>query len=273
MKKFFILSIMVAFLVSAGASIAAYASDNAEAAHKYELVAACSLLLGSNVATGKASVILGGFNRAYFAPGQDPYSRAEIALVNFLKNNKASQETYVNLQNQNIYVDTLTAALRFAIPISFTGTRDLITQSAQFFQGRIPEEWNQAQFPKGYNLAISHIQVGYASDASVTVPEGDVDFTNISDSWPAAFRNSQLRFSQAGALKGKYDVLFTGTKAAGQFNNVEGTGLELQAPMILEEGKATKLELITPQGVAFPATPANLFIEILLFGAVTRLKS
>jgi len=273
MKKFFILSLFVAFVLSTGAAITAYATDNTDAAHKYELVSACSLLLGSNIANGKQSLILGGVSRSYFGLGQDPYTRAEIALLNFLSNNKGTAETYKQLSEKNVYIDTLTAALRFAIPISFTGTRDLITQSAQFFQGRIPEEWNQAQFPRGYNIAISHIQVGYASDAAITVPEGDVDFTNVTDSWPAALRNSQLRFSQAGALKGRYDVLFTGTKAAGQFNNVEGTGLELQAPLILEEGKATKLELVTPQGVAFPATPANLFIEILLFGAVTRLKS
>ncbi|MFN7703360.1 MAG: hypothetical protein ACK5OS_01970 [Chryseotalea sp.] len=273
MKKFFILSLFMAFVLSTGAAITAYATDNTDAAHKYELISACSLLLGSNVATGKQSLILGGFNRGYFGVDQDPYERAELALIQYLQKRKASEETYKNLSLDNIIIDSLTASLRFNIPISFTGTRDLVTQATQFFQGRIPEEWNQGTFQKGYNIAISHIQVGYATDAAVVVPEGDVDYTNVTDSWPASLRNAQLRFSQQGALKGKYDVLFTGTKAASTFNNVEATGLELKSPLILEEGKSTKLELITPQGVAFPATPANLFIEILLFGAVTRLKS
>ena len=271
MKKFFILSLFMAFVLSTGAAITAYATDNTDAAHKYELVSACSLMLGVNVASGKQTLILGVAERSYFAVNQDPYERAELALIQFLEKNEASAETYRALEAKNMVIDSLTASLRFIIPISFTGTFDLVTQATQFRQGRIPEEWNQGSFLKGYNIAISHIQVGYASDAAVVVPEGDVDFTNVTDSWPAALRNAQLRFSQQGALKGKYDTVFMGTKAASTLPNVE-SGFMLKSPLILEEGKSTKIELITPQGVAFPATPANLFVEILLSGAVTRLK-
>lgn len=270
-KKFIALALFAVFAITASLSFKAYADGNDEAGIKYQVVALASMGAGS-LGINKQVTTLGFVSKSYFtdSPMDRPLTRAEKALWDYLSGNDSKKETVRLLQKQELKIETYAESLLFTIPISTSGRRDLLNSASQYFEGRIPQEWHQAALPVGFNIAVSHIRLGYATDASVTVPEGDVDYVTQPNSWPAALRNSLIIISQNGAVVQQFRSKFAGTQAASTNRSVEGDGIEFQRPFILEEQKGTKIEIYCPQGVAFPATPAGLFLELAVFGAAVR---
>jgi hypothetical protein len=271
MKKFFAFALFTVFLISASLSVKCYADGNEDAAVKYQVVAMASLGAGS-LGIQKQVTTLGFVSKSYFTdnPMDRPLTRAEKALWDYLSGNDSKKETVRLLQNGELKIETYAESLMFTIPISTGGRRDLLNASSNYFEGRIPQEWHQGSLPVGFNIAVSHVRLGYATDAVATVPEDDVDYVTQPNSWPAALRNSLIIISQNGAVVQQFRSKFAGTQAASTNRSVEGDGLEFQRPFILEEQKGTKIEIYSPQGVTFPSTPAGLFLEIALYGAAVR---
>jgi hypothetical protein len=214
-----------------------------------------------------ASTQVFGLQKFYFSEmDANPLTRAEKELWNHLIL-KGRTQTITDLQAGKLKIGKYARAFRFQIPISSGGRNQLLNATSLYTEGAIPQEWNQAQLPAGVNIAISHIRLGFATDAAITTPQGDVDYVSNTDSWPAALRNSTILFSQDGnSLGGALDAVFMGTKAAGFMSAVESDGLELDRPMILEEVKPTLIEIFSPKGVTFAATPAYQYLEIAVLG-------
>lgn len=270
MKKFFILSLFAMFLVTGTASVVHTVNDNVEAAEKYNFLCAASLLLGANVA--RSSNLSFGFVPYFSEMDANPLSRAEKALWDYLTK-RADAQIVQDLREGKLVIEKYARNLRFIIPISSGGRRELLNASSVYAQGRIPQEWHQGQLPKGTTIAIDSIRLGFATDAAITTPQGDIDYGSITDSWPAALRNAELIISQRGAVKGgAMDCNYMGSKAAGFQSAVRTDGLLLEKPMILESDAPTKIELFSPDGVTFAATPANQFLEISILGAWFRMK-
>lgn len=214
-----------------------------------------------------------GLQKYYFSEmDSNPLSRAEKELWSFLMQN-AKEQTKADLKKGALKIEKYARSLRVTIPVSSTGRRQLINAQTVYTQGAIPQEWHQGKLPEGCNIAVSHIGLGFASDAAITVPYGDVDYGTVVNSWPAGLRNSELIFSQNGMRKGgALDCAFMGSKAASFGSAVESDGLELDRPMILEEGKPILIE--QDSGAAtYAATPAYQFLEINLLGVWVRPKS
>lgn len=226
---------------------------------------------------GKASTVL-GFRKSYFSdnPNDRPLSRSDKALWDYLVStdpsglSKSRQNTRDLLLKGDLKIETYAESLLFTLPISQGGRRTLLDASTSYFEGRIPQEWDRGALPEGFLLSISHIGLGYATDAAITVPEGDVDYVTQPNSWPAALRNAKVMFSQNGNLVQQFRAKFAGTQAASTEPAVEGDGLEFQKPFILEDVKSNLIELYHPSAVNMPATPAYLFLEIKLFGSCVR---
>jgi len=267
-KKLITISLIALFAVCLALASVHLMNGDSASAKPFELVVV-ALTAVAFLAPAK-NVLLGLERTSYFDKTSDPYTRAELELVKFLQ--KAKPSTMQDLAAGNLILDSYSSSIMARIPISTVGTIELLNAASVFAEGRIPEEFNQGILPQGFNISVSHVLVGYATDAAVVVAEGDVDYTNLSDSWPAALRNGSLRFFQSGALVKRFQGKLAGTKAAGVAGNGK-LGLEFQCPFILEEIKQNRIDLITPAAVAFPATPAGLFIELILVGACTRQRS
>lgn len=271
MKKFFAFALFTVFLISASLSVKCYADGNDDAAVKYQVVSMASLGAGS-LGINKQVTTLGFVSKSYFTdnPMDRPLTRAEKALWDYLASEDSKKETLLLLKKGELKIETYATSLLFTIPISTSGRRDLLNASVNYSEGRIPQEWHQAQLPVGFNIAVSHVRLGYATDPAITVPEGDVDYVTQPNLWPAALRNGRIIFTQNGSVVQDFQSKFAGTQAASTNRSVEGDGLEFQRPFILEEQKGTKIEIYSPDGVSFPATPAGLFLEIALYGAAVR---
>lgn len=212
---------------------------------------------------------LGFFNKPYLRVEDDPYTRSELALIQFLGTN-AKAQSQLDAGSGRTKFETYARAFRFVIPAAFNGRRELLNAASAFIQGAIPEEWNLGQLPLGYNVAVSHIRTGFVADAVVTTGQAGIAYTSQPNTWPSALRNGQLIFSQAGAIKAFVDVVHTGTMAAGFGSIGENDGLELQSPFILEENKATKFELYGSSGQAFASPAGGNLLELIMFGAMAR---
>lgn len=221
---------------------------------------------------GKATGVLGFNNKSYFNGTDKPYTRAELALIEYLMENGKGQ-TQVDAASGKLKLETYAKGFRFKIPNNFTGRAELLNAASVALQGAIPEEFNLGQLPDGFNIAVSHVRASFVADASVTVAQGAVNLVNQPNSWPAALRNGQLVFSQASSIKQYFDVAACGSAAASQGKYAEEDGLELQAPFILEENKATKFELITASGQSFGAPVGGNYLELFLYGAFVRLRA
>ena len=219
--------------------------------------------------TTPATDSLGFFNKPYLKVDDDPYTRSELALVQFLQTN-AKAQSQLDAGSGRTKIETYARAFRFVVPNGFSGRRELLNAASQFIQGAIPEEWNLGQLPLGYNIAVSHVRTGFVADAVVTTGQGGIAYGSQPNSWPAALRNGQLIFSQAGAIKAFVDVVHTGTMAAGFGSIGENDGLELQSPFILEENKATKFELYGASGQAFASPAGGNLLEVIFMGAMAR---
>ena len=271
MKKIVVIFLLACFAIGVTGAIACEIKGNTQEAARFEVVALAALLIPA-VHSQRLTGSLGLLSKSYFtdSPQDRPLTRADKELWDYLMSEKAASTTRDLLKQGNLKIETYAESLGFVMPVSSGGRRDLLNATVGYFEGRIPEEWNQGALPKGFNLAISHIGIGYATDATVTQPEQDVDFVTQPNSWPSALRNSRIIISQNGAIVQQFRSKFAGSMAASTNNTVEGDGIEFQKPFILEENKATRIEIFCPQNVTFPATPAGLFIEMKLFGSVVR---
>lgn len=215
---------------------------------------------------------LGFMNKSYFQAQDQPFSRAEIALISHLVS-KGKAQSQEDFRNGNLKLETYARAFRFVIPGAFSGRRELLNAASAFIQGAIPEEFNLGQLPDGYNIAVTHVRTGFVADAVVTTGQAAIALASQPNGYPAALRNGQLIFSQAGAIKAFVDVVLTGTMAASFGSIGENDGLELQAPFILEENKATKFELYGSSGQAFASPAGGNILEVILYGAMVRLRA
>jgi len=253
-------------------AVAAYNGQDQTAA-KCWVVTIVSLAVpsyASNVTLQNTS--FGFLNKTYFVKTDDPYTRAELALLNFLIDN-GKKQTVEDLMNGDLKLETYERAFRFLVPAAASGRRELLNQGSVYLKGAIPDEWNQGALPDGYNIAVTHVRTGFVADAVVTTPQAGIAYGSQPNAWPAALRNGQLLFSQAGALKSFFDVIGTGTMAAGFGSIGENDGLELQAPFILEENKATKFELYGATGQSFASPAGGNLLELILFGAMVRARA
>jgi hypothetical protein len=227
-----------------------------------------SVVKGAGVST--ATQVF-GLQKTYFSEMEtNPLSRAEKELWGHLMSN-ASEQTKADLNKGKLKIEKYARSLKFTIPISTGGRRELLNAATIYSQGAIPQEWHQGQLPGGCTLAISHVGVAFASDAANATPQADIDYGTVVNSWPSALRNAELIFSQEGSkLGGALDCEFMGSKAAGFQSSVESDGLELDKPMILVEKKPTMIELYCPLNVTFAATPAYQYVAVMLLGVWVR---
>lgn len=275
------LLLLVGFTIAfAGSAIETYHAETTTGTEQVyhqdlsnRLSVVCLAIMTIGVSVAASPSVLLGFRKAYFtdSPMDRPLTRAEKAVWDYLQS-KARQSTIDLLVKGDLKIETYAESLLFTLPISQGGRRQLLDGSTSYFEGRIPQHFDRGALPEGMIIAVSHIGLGYATDAAIVVPEGDVDYVTQPNSWPAALRNAKMMFSQNGALVQEFRTKFTGTQAASTEPAVESDGIEFQRPFILEDVKATMLELYHPAGQTMPATPANLFLEVKLFGAVVRPK-
>jgi hypothetical protein len=272
MKKSIVILLFSMFLIGLVGTTYHEAKGNKQEATKYECILFASLAIPAIHSQRMSKTHLGLLSKSYFtdSPADRPLTTAQKKLWDYLTGRKAKLQTQQTLSDGDLKMETYAESLMFTMPISVGGRRDLLNQTNGYFEGRIPEEWNLGALPQGFNIAVSHIGVGYATDAAITVPEGDTDFVTQPNSWPAALRNSRIIISQNSTIVQQFRTKFAGSMAASTNNCVEGDGLEFQEPFILEEQKPIRIEIFCPQAVNFPATPAGLFIEIKMFGACVR---
>lgn len=211
-------------------------------------------------------------NKSFFTKDADPWTRAEIALLQHLALNGKGQ-TKADAAAGKLKIRTYTRSFIFEVAAAFTGSVDLLTANAEFLEGSIPEEWHGGRLPEGFNIAISHIGLGFVADGTVAAPENAIALATLPNAWPAALRNGRIVFKQAGTVKQEIEPKFCGPQAASTGRGVEDDGLELQSPMILEEVKATVIQLITADGAAFASPAGGNFLELKLFGAYCALRA
>lgn len=211
-------------------------------------------------------------NKSFFNRNEDPWTRSEVALLQHLAINGKGQ-TKQDASEGKIKIRTYTRSFIFEIADNFTGSVDLLTANSEFLEGAIPEEWHGGRLPEGFNVAISHIGIGFVADAAVVTPRAAIALATLPNAWVAALRNGRIKFYQAGVVRQEIEPKFCGPQAASFGRAVEDDGLELQAPMILEESKATRIELVTAAGQSFGAPVGGNFLEIKLFGAACSLRA
>lgn len=211
-------------------------------------------------------------NKSFFRMNEDPWTRAEVALMNHLAANGKGQ-TKADAAQGKLKVRTYTRSFIFEIADAFTGSVDLLTANSEFLEGSIPEEWHNGKLPDGFNIAVTHIGIGFVADGVVASPRAAIALATLPNAWPAALRNGRIKFHQGGVVKEQIEPKFCGPQAASFGRAVEDDGLELQAPMILEEAKATRIELVTAAGQAFASPAGGNFLEIKIFGAFTSLRA
>lgn len=208
-------------------------------------------------------------NKSFFSRNDDPYTRAEIALMQHLAMN-AKGQTQADAAAGKLRMRTYVRSFIFEIADAFTGTVDLFTANSEFLEGAIPEEWHGGRLPEGFNVAISHIGLGFVADGAVATPRAAIALATLPNAWPAALRNGRMRVYQAGVVKLEVEPKFCGPQAASTGRGVEDDGLELQAPVILEEQKATKIELVTANAQAFASPAGGNFLEVKLYGVAVQ---
>jgi hypothetical protein len=267
MKKLVkLLLLTIAFAVAASVYHEVKGDKNTAAIYEMVVVA---LMAAPAIAVNQKSSY--GY-KAYFTDSADdrPLTRSDKELWDYIMSDKARIQTKQLLLDKKLKIETYSEHLMFTIPVSLAGRKQILNAATAYFEGRIPMEFNKGELPEGFLLAISHVRLGWATDATVTVPEGDVDYVTQPNSWPAALRNAKIMISQNSNLIQQFRAEFAGTQAASTQQAVEGDGIEFQKPFILEDSKPTVIEIYPPDAVVFPATPAGLFLDIALFGSCIR---
>lgn len=267
MKKLIVLSLFSILAFSLSVGIVADANGHKEKAQMCYAVAFTTLAIPA-VQTMRFGLTLGYINKTFFQSNDQPYSRAELALMQHLARHGKGQ-TQADAAAGKLKLRSYMRTFRFEIADAFSGNKELLNAATLYVDGVIPEEWNNGKLPAGWNIAISHIGVGFVADGAVTTPVAAIALASVVNSWPAILRNGKLRFSQANNVKEEVDAAFCGTLATSTGKFGEDDALELQAPFILEEEKSTKFELLGAGAQAFASPAGGNFLEIRLFGSVS----
>lgn len=130
---------------------------------------------------------------------------------------------------------------------------------------------NGNKLPKGFNLAVEKIRLGYAFAAAASGldnPAKVTEYKNLSDAnIPAALRNADLVIIQDGKDVLRVPVAAMLKSAASDKTGKEDS-YEVDNPPILYENKPIGIEIEYPDGEAVPNADFH-YIEILLLGART----
>ena len=209
---------------------------------------------------------------SYFSPlDTDILETSQKFLYDWLVTS-GKRSTVEALQKGELRISTFSDNIKARIAISSGNRIELLNATTTYLQGRIPQIFDRGALPDGTNIAISHIRLAYGSDAAL-LPEAIVNYTTVPSGWPAALQHADLMFSQNDFLKEKVAARACGSAAASFLPGVEGDGLQLKTPFILEESKSTKIELYCPQSVVFPATPAVLSVIVEFSGAIIKSRA
>lgn len=215
-----------------------------------------------------------GFNkqRVYVAELNQYLSYAGKALWDYLtaEGSDADIQTKNDLVTGRLRIRSFNASIK-SIITSLSGIQEVFNPSIAIQrQGRIPEILNQARLPKGTNAAISHIGLAYATDATATVPEADVDYSRVVTAWPNALANGETIFKQDGILE-RVENKFAGSQANSFQSGVESDGYELEQPMLWKEDRVLTIEQRFAAGQAISGTN-NHFLDICVIGAIVTRK-
>lgn len=199
-------------------------------------------------------------------------SHAGLAIWNFItKDPDANQQLRSDLMSKKLQIKTFADSIKCTIT-SQSGNKEVFSAAAsQYRQGRIPEIFNNAELPEGTVIAISHLALAYATDATATVPEGDVDYSRVVTAWPVALANSEIVFYQNG-IKQRFMAKAAGSQGNGLQAAIESDGLEFDMPLILQEKKAIKIEVRYAEGQSISGTN-NHFLDFQMLGAIITRKS
>lgn len=199
-------------------------------------------------------------------------THAELAIWNFItKGKSANEQLKRDLINNNLRIQTFADSIKCTIT-NQSGNKEIFSAAASTYrQGRIPEIFNNAELPEGTIIALSHIALGYATDASATVPEADVDYSRVVTAWPVALANGELLIHQNG-IKQRFMCKAAGSQGNSLQSAIVSDGLEFASPVILEEKKQIKFELRYAEGQSVSNTN-NHFLDICMRGAIISRKS
>lgn len=264
-----IFAILTLMFIAGG--IAHEVKGNAEAAQRCYVAAFAAVIVPAVMAIKNVqdmqSAPLAFMNKQFLNLGDRPFTVAENALWNHIMGSKSAKEqTKKDLESGLLRIQTYTEAFRFEIADAATGTIELLNAATVYVEGAIPADFQGGTLPDGFNIAVSHIGLGFVADAAVTTAKAAIALATQPNAWPAALRNARLRFSQSGAVKANIACLYTGPFAASTGRPVEDDGLELQSPFILEERAGTKIELLAGTN-AFASPAGGNFLEVKLYGA------
>lgn len=204
--------------------------------------------------------------KVYFNENDQPMTRAELSTYEYLQR-EGKVQTISDLKMGKLRIAPFASALRFVVP-NGTGRMALLTPSSVAVKGAIPEEFNRSQLPDGTVIAIEKILIGFvAHETGGKKAQELVTYGNNPNSWPAALRNGEMIWSQNNDVKLSICLAACGAKVS--YGNVEEDSFELQSPLVIGEGKQTKIELETADGQSFTGEGTNA-LEIQLFGSILK---
>lgn len=199
-------------------------------------------------------------------------SYAEKFLYDYVTMGGASIQTVEEFRTGKLKFEQFSDSIK-AIITGLSGNQEIFNAGTAIQrQGRIPEIFNQGSLPKGTNIAIDAIGLAYATDATATVPEADVDYTRVVTAWPAAMANGELLVLQSENIKTRFAAKFAGSQANSFQSGVESDGIALSPCLLLEEEKQIKLEFRFAAAQAISGTN-NHFIDVAMSGSILRRKS
>jgi hypothetical protein len=270
MKKLVVFLLLGVCLLSSGIAISHELKGDVKSALPFEAVALACMVVPA-IASKRITHSLGYSEELYPESAPLGYGAARKYLLDYLNGRipgyEPQPETAQALSTGKLQILPYSQKLLFKIPISSGGRMELMNNVTAASQGRIPNEWDKGALPGGSVIAFNFARLGYATDGTVTVPEGDIDYSNTVDSWPAALRNADLIWTQMATLKFRLGAHAFGTKAASTRSAVKSDGYNFDVPVIIEPKKQNLIELYCPAGITFPATPAGLFLELAIDGA------
>lgn len=271
MKKLFTFILFAFFAFFVSASLFYEIKGDRKEAQLYEVAALGTLMIPA-INQMRLTTSLGLGQMFYAEATPRLYSRAHKYLLDYLNGmlpgTKPKQGLLQDLKDGKLKILPYQQSLRFIITPASAGRMKLLDNVTAASQGRIPSEFDKGQLPEGSVIAFDYLRLGWASDTTADVPEEDVDFANIVDSWPPALRNADLMWTQMSDLKFRLSATAFGVKAASNESAVKSDGYNFNEPVIIEEKKQNTIELYCPDGVVMPsALNTNYFLEITIDGA------
>jgi hypothetical protein len=282
-RKLFAFALLATFLIVGTVAVSyevkaaqtddvALVSEFENEAARYEVVLVCAFLIPA-VHSLRVTGSMGFMRQKVYVPELNLYmSHSEKHLYDFITQGGANAQTVDEFRQGKLKFEPFADSIK-AIITGLSGNQEIFNPgSAIQRQGRIPELFNQAEFAVGTNVAIEFVGLAYATDATVTVPEGDVDYTRVVTAWPAAMANGELIFLQNDAIKCRFMAKAAGSQANAFLSGVQSDGIELSPCLLLEEKKQIKLEFRFASGQAISGTN-NHFIDVTMMGSILRRRS